>query len=275
MRVGMKTNSFLRGCIAGFLLLSTLSGCGLLSDTVSLLPDVASSTASSPTVGEWISVGKGAERAEFSFATSSGAIIVLYRFQPEHYRWRFLQALPPKNLLGWKGSATGSVLMVNGVFFHEDELPSGFLKIKGEQIGKRRFDEDKSGIMVLDPTPKILKTSLDDPRVVAAQEVGQSYPFLLMDGEPRVATDTGKIARRTFIGEDRDGRIYVGIVPFASISLHNLAQVLKKLPITWQHVLNLDGGPSSGLISSFRRHSELIDSYAQVPNVISVELKEE
>jgi hypothetical protein len=102
---------------------------------------------------------------------------------------------------------------------------------------------------------------------------GQSYPFFLRQGKEAIEKDSGLIARRTFFGIDEGGLVYVGVVPDAPITLFQLMHLLKSLPVRWQAVINLDGGPSTGLASQTREKREVIESYTGVPNVLLVTKK--
>ena len=182
-----------------------------------------------------------------------------------------LHELPPAHVSEWFDHVTSAVMMTNGVYFHEDLFPSGLFIHGGKRIGARQFDADKSGVLSFTPKPEILRSVLSNEQIKVWQEAAQSFPFLIEDGAIAVATDTGRIARRTFIGLDRDGNVYMGIVPFAGLSLYELARALSRLPIPWDSVLNLDGGPSSGLFVRSGDGVEGLDSFVPVPNVIAVE----
>ena len=161
------------------------------------------------------------------------------------------------------------------MYFHPDRWPSGWLKASGTIVGQRAFDVAKSALLELSPRPVI---EVDPARNVAlqreAKDAAQSYPLLVAHGHALVTEDSGKVARRTFVATDRAGAyFYIGIVPYAEISLHELSQALAKLPVNWDNVLNLDGGPSSGLAYRDPDHAQTIDSYVTIPNVLTVYAK--
>lgn len=216
----------------------------------------------------WKTQGPGFDRAETVFSSTTGATLVLYRLSPEQHDAELLHTLPPKHLSVWGAEATtGTTLLVNGVYFHEDYLPSGFVRRQGERIGTRLFDQDKSGAIVFHPL-RLVDTKTVPLKLDVQKDVAQSYPFLMRNGVSAVAEESGKMARRTFLGTDREGMTYVGVVPYAPITLYQLGRFLEDLPISWAHVLNLDGGPSTGLWMRSGRESELLDSYVPVPNIL-------
>jgi len=221
----------------------------------------------------WQPVGNGIERLEQRFSTSTDARIVLYRFPATGFAWRFDQSGDPKRVGAWMDASSQAVLVINGVYFSEDFKPTGLFVSQSKRAGARQFDNNKSGLIILSPKVALLDTASEKYDVKSLREAAQSYPFLLKDGKAAIDKDTEKYARRSFFGLDRDGRVYVGIVPDEPLSLRELATALLKLDVSWDRVINLDGGPSSGL--SFRSDAwhETVDSYAAVPNVIVVEKK--
>jgi hypothetical protein len=71
-----------------------------------------------------------------------------------------------------------------------------------------------------------------------------SYPMLIGDdGQPRVKADERWIANRSFVAEDRDGRIVFGTTAGAFFSLNRFAAFLHAAPLDLKLALNLDGGP--------------------------------
>lgn len=246
--------------------LLSASGCG-----VPVLPSTSTSTpalaTTIPASFTWERLDPGLDRVEVPFSTTTGARLVIYRLSPKQFTAAMAHELPPKHLSVWGNVVTGTTLLVNGVYFHEDYLPSGFLKVSGTRIGTREFDQDKSGVVQFDPF-RILDTKALPIKLGAEKTMAQSYPLLLKNGMLGVTEDSGKVARRTFIGTDRDGLMYVGVVPYAPLSLFQLAQFLRKLPIQWTNILNLDGGPSTGLWMQHGTRNELFDSYVPVPNIL-------
>lgn len=249
-----------------------LLGAGCIS--VPALPSV-SSTQTQPiavatsTTLTWEKISVGFERAETTFSSTTGSIIVLYRFSPKQFEAQLMHELPPKHISVWGAEATGTELLVNGVYFHEDYLPSGFFQTSGTRIGTRQFDQDKSGLLIFNPF-QIIDTKIHPTKLGGAPMMAQSYPFLLKNGMLAVQNESGKVARRTFVGIDRQGMIYVGVAPYAPLSLLQLGQFLSQLPLSWNMVLNLDGGPSTGLWMHHGARSELFDSYVPVPNILSI-----
>lgn len=257
----------LLGIFGSLVLLFGTSGCGMPTLPMASTSTTPVVTTTTPATFTWERVSTGLDRAEAVFSTTTGALMVIYRVSPKQFTAEITHSLPPKHLSVWGSVATGTTLLVNGVYFHEDYLPSGFLQVSGTRIGNRQFDQDKSGVLQFDPF-RILDTKAQPISLEVNKNIAQSYPFLVKNGMLGVTEDSGRVARRTFVGVDRDGLMYVGVVPYVPLSLFHLAQFLKQLPIRWTHVLNLDGGPSTGLWMQQGSRNELFDSYVPVPNIL-------
>jgi hypothetical protein len=71
-----------------------------------------------------------------------------------------------------------------------------------------------------------------------------AYPLLIgEDGQSHVASKTRWLSNRTFVGEDRSGRIIIGSTREAFFSLEREAAFLLAAPLDLKVALNLDGGP--------------------------------
>lgn len=215
-------------------------------------------------------ISNGLEKILYRYGSSTEQYLLLYKVDPAQYDLTVEHATSARSIADWQISLGNPALVANGGYFHEDNLPSGMLVSHGKRIGTRAFDFDKSATLELSPTPEIIDTRMEDvPPYV--QNAIQSYPLLLKNGMPQIETDSGLLARRTFFGFDSEGFAYIGILPDAELSLYELAQNLKKMPISWDRVINLDGGPSSGVAV---RNGDIENSIFPVPNVIVVQKKE-
>ncbi len=220
-------------------------------------------------IARWEEVGEGLQRMEF--VSEDDVNVLLYAFNPEAFTFRVENSLDPERVKAWAGKIHGEQLTINGFYFLEDNTPAGLLITDGEAIQQQEFDFDKSGIIRLDPDFDIVDTGLETFSTRGVIEAGQSYPFLFKEGESAVKEDSGLAARRTFIGTDEAGQVYVGVVWRDDVSLFELVTVLKEIDISWYDVMNLDGGPSTGLVVETEGFVEALDSAAPVPNVIVIQ----
>ncbi len=240
------------------------------------LPPASSTTSSaSSSVTTWSSRTVGIDRLQVAFSSSTASTIVVYRFALDAYTFGFEHATAAAAVSEWLARDSSAVFIANGLYFHEDYLPSGWFKTDGKIVGKRSFDRDKSALLELAPNVGIyLMPAEISKHMSSSREAAQSFPVLLSDGRAAVKEESGKVARRTFVGTDKHHKfLYVGVVPYAGISLFELSRALTKLPVQWDVVLNLDGGPSSGMAFRDVSQPELIDSYVTVPNVLVVRRK--
>lgn len=247
------------------------AGCLPIEPTAKVLRHLAPAKTAAR-YGTWSTVAPDAERAEFLFESRQGTIVV-YRFSPERYAVS-IAAAGPKSVTRWLTDMPDAALVINGVYFNDDERPTGFAAIAGASIGTVPFDQDKSGMMVFSPKFRIVATKTAALHLNDLADAAQSYPFFLIDGQPAISADSGQLARRTFIGQDADDRIYIGAVADADVSLYELMQALQRTGIAWGHALNLDGGPSTGIAERFSGHVAGHDSFVGVPNVIVVSPRE-
>ena len=200
---------------------------------------------------------------------SNDEIGILYAFDPTLFHFGFEVASSGKSIVEWMTYSTSAIAVINGVYFHDDESPSGLLVHKDTEISTRHFSADKSSVIRLSPKPAILDTADEIASGIASKEAAQSYPLLLEDKKPQVAADTGNKAQRSFIGFRDDEHVVLGVIMKKELSLYELSQLLAKKDYRLNSALNLDGGSSSGLYS---RDEETMsyNSLFPVPNVISV-----
>lgn len=176
----------------------------------------------------------------------------------------------PKTVLD---SATGTTdIAINGGYFHEDYSPSGYLVASGERIGHRQFDEDKSGLLTITSnTIRIHDLNVTPLERIPHSDIAiQSYPFLIQNGEPAIKEDSKKLARRTAIGVTKQGDAYI-IISKKQISLYALGQALAESSLSFETVLNLDGGPSTGVVYRTPTSTYILDSVTPVPQVLLID----
>lgn len=177
----------------------------------------------------------------------------------------------PHTVVGW---TTGTVdIAINGGYFNEDYTPSGYIIANGSRIGSRQFDEDKSGLLAITSnTIRIHDLATTPLASIPLSDIAiQSYPFLIKNGIAAVKEDSGKRARRTAVGIDTNGRAHI-IISRSAISLHTLSQALSTSSIRFETVLNLDGGPSTGIVYHTATSTFVFDSITPVPQAILIDV---
>jgi len=222
-------------------------------------------------VARWEEVGENLRRMEF--ISEDEVNVLLYAFDPANFSLRIENSEEPERVKTWASQIPGEHIIVNGFYFLEDHAPAGLLITDGKEVSEVEFDYDKSGIIRLEPNFDIVDTGFEVFSTREVVEAGQSYPFLLKEGVGSIKEDSGLVARRTFMGTDRTGQVYVGVVWRDDVSLYELMNVLQEVDIDWYDVMNLDGGPSTGLMVETEGFVEALDSAALVPNVIVIQPK--
>ena len=169
----------------------------------------------------------------------------------------------------------GSVLTFNGAFFDTKFKAMGLLQdatsASHQQISSKLMngifyigENFTNGIHPLNNPPKDNKAFMLQNGPVLIDETG-SIPL---------TKDTAKLAARTALGVDRDGTVILIVLHQSllntdnTLSLYQLAHLLKESPtfrpLGLHSVLNLDGGPSTGVIIG----SEYLPEINSVQNAI-------
>jgi hypothetical protein len=249
----------------GILTLLTGAGCA---------PVVSRAPANTRTGSSgWTDVREGIARYE-CVPADCGARLIVFKFDGGAFKARLENAPDPLTVEGWANKLPDAVFVTNGFYFDETGSPTGYFSSEGKRVGIGQFDLSKSALLSLSPALSIVKTAGTETEPSDYPDAAQSYPLLIASGEPADVAESGKEARRSFVGTDADGRTYYfGYVPEDAISLAELAKTLAKLDIPWDDVLNLDGGTSTGFVARGKSSTETMNSIVQVPNVIVIERK--
>lgn len=252
------------------------SGCSVPLDRVSTSPNAEVSQAVLET-GEWKAISEGIERRVDQNIASSTVTLILYRFAADQFELTFASATGAATVHTWRERVgEDAIAIMNAAYFDENFMPVGFLMKNGTRIGNGMFDLDKSGFLVGGTKPRVIEIS-DITTLAYEKEVIQSFPFLVERGAASVKEDSGKKARRSFVGTDVGGNFYLGIaleqLGEDAISLFQLSQYLSTMNVKWNNVLNLDGGPSTGFSVASGAWQEEINSVASVPSILVVKRK--
>ena len=234
-----------------------------------------SPTAIVPDSG-WESLRLGLERRIVNlFNEDREDVEQLYMLRLDPDRFRFGVAYHPKlrSLEAWLAE-TDALLVVNGGYFRQEEdryLPNGLTVVNGEAIGTSYGSFGGMLAVTADgPDLRWLAQTPYDPneRLLAAV---QSFPVLVKPGGeigfPEQHED-GRQARRTVIGQDRNGRFLFVIASRGHFTLHQLSVYLVQTDLDLDLAINLDGGPSSGLLLA--SPAEKVPAYIPLPVVITV-----
>jgi hypothetical protein len=238
-------------------------------------PDIVSAPAQTVELGgEWQELENGFSYMQYFFEETSSAQLHLYRIDADTAVMRMEHnEEQPISIYGWSARFPDAAVLLNGVYFSEDNFPSGFVSVGGEQLGERQFSIENAGMITFDDEVSVLDGAVDVVDLNMAQNLAQNHPVLISHGTGTILSDDGASARRTFIGRDTVGQLYVGVLPRKGQTLYETMTLLQSLDIAWDTVINLDGGSSTGLAANIGDHSQLHPSYALVPNIFILEPK--
>lgn len=179
----------------------------------------------------------------------------------------------PQTLEAWQAE-TNALIVVNGGYFRRENdkyLPNGLTIVDGVAIGSSY--DTFAGMLAINDHGAELRWLEDDPYdpnepLMAAL---QSFPILIKpDGElgfPEQYEDNLQ-AQRTVIGQDIDGRMLLIITSQGYFTLHQLSVYLTESNLNLDIAINLDGGPSSGILVA--NPHEIIPAETLLPLVILV-----
>jgi hypothetical protein len=187
------------------------------------------------------------------------------------HTWSFVHtSSSPKTIREWQDIYPNHI-MINGGYFQEDGTASGYLKIDDMRQDGNWFNYTTGGYLVIaSNTFHIIPSYQQSDMRHAYAHVLESFPLLIHDTQVAIATDSAKYGRRTAMGVSVDGAMYSIIAPSGNISLYELATMLhtteyEDMP-TFDMVLNLDGGPSTGIIHP--PSDTILYNYDRVPTII-------
>lgn len=155
----------------------------------------------------------------------------------------------------------GSVLTFNGAFFDEKFKSMGLLQDSSSTYHKLATSDLMNGVFAVANKTVEPLALLAPAETVPSDKTAfmiQNGPALIDNvGQILLTKDTGKTAGRTAMGVDKDGNVVVVVLHQTLLnsdnvmSLYAFAHLLKEnavfAPMQLHSVLNLDGGPSTGI----------------------------
>jgi uncharacterized protein YigE (DUF2233 family) len=131
-------------------------------------------------------------------------------------------------------------------YFERTGQPSVPMVGAGAPAGPETYDARHGAFLAGDGTVGVVDLAGRSWKDVldGARDATVSYPMLIAeDGSSRAKGDDRWLANRSFVGEDRDGRIVFGTTKDAYLTLNRLGPLLAGSPLGLRRALNLDGGP--------------------------------
>jgi len=246
-------------------------------------PDAASPASSataitSPTGGSsnsaWTPIDSAMESRTMQLsAGNSTANASIIRFDPQAYRVSVkYDPFEPGFLNEWNDALQPLALM-NGGFFDENDRATGLVIFDG--VARGETYQGFGGMVVIGADGQFELRSLRqqpyDPDELLQQAM-QSAPMLIQPGGEISDLDADEDrSRRSVIAQDRQGRVLLIAVDLPLVTLPELAQALAQSDLDLDAALALDGGRSTGLFVNGEQQRIAINSFDEVPLVITVE----
>lgn len=224
----------------------------------------------------WVELRPGLERRQIPVLNEAGKVVELVyivRLDPTQYQLEIgYSPGRPQSLPNWL-EETQAVMVVNGGYFTEEQTATGLLIAQGEVYGQS-YGGFAGMLAITQAGEAQLRWVEQEPYRPEEQLWGalQSFPILVKPGGVLgfpADQESGRVARRTVIAQDTSGRFLFIITPLGHFTLHQLSLYLAESDLQLEIALNLDGGPSSGLLmADFPQ--EGFSAFYGLPTVITV-----
>jgi hypothetical protein len=238
------------------------------------VPTALPTLRTSPEAG-WSLVQPGLERRVFEVYNGQNQHVeslYVWRLDQRYFRLDVAYEERPKTLQAWQAQ-TKAVIVMNGGYYSIDNeryFPDGLTIVNGQASG-RSFN--RGGMLAIQPSGAELRWLEERPynpneRIQAAL---QSFPILVRPGGELgygPEKESHANARRTVIGQDKNGRILLMVAPQGYFTLHRLSAYLTESDLNLDMAVNLDGGGSTGILVA--NPEELISPTRPIPFVILV-----
>lgn len=199
--------------------------------------------------------------------------LYVWRLDQNYFRLDVAYDETPKSLETWQRE-TNALMVVNGGFYsveNESYFPDGLTIVNGKASG--RSYTGFGGMLAIDESWAELRWLVQKPYNPhePLQAALQSFPVLVQPGGELgfgAERENNVSARRTAIGQDKDGRILFIVAPQGYFTLHQLSVYLTESDLNLDIAVNLDGGGSTGILVANPR--ELIPPNRSLPFVLLV-----
>jgi hypothetical protein len=238
------------------------------------VPTAPPTLGTSPEAG-WSLVQPGLERRAFEVHNGQNQhaeSLYVWRLDQRYFRLDVAYEEKPKSLQAWQVQTRAAIVLNGGYYSIDNEryFPDGLTIVNGQASG-RSFN--RGGMLAIQPSGaelRWLEGRRYDPNE-RLQAALQSFPILVRPGGQLgygPEKETHASARRTVIGQDKNGRILLMVAPQGYFTLHQLSRYLTESDLNLDIAVNLDGGGSTGILVA--NPEELISPTRPIPFVILV-----
>ncbi|MGE5642277.1 MAG: phosphodiester glycosidase family protein [Byssovorax cruenta] len=197
----------------------------------------------------------------------------LWRLDQKNFRLDVAYDATPKSLETWQRETSALMVVKGGYYSDEDEryFQDGLTIVRGKASGQT-FN-DFGGMLAINESRAELRWLVQKPYnpYESLHAALQSFPILVQPGGQLgfgPERENNVSARRTVIGQDKQGHILFVVAPQGFFTLHQLSVYLTGSDLNLDIAVNLDGGGSTGILVT--NPSEIIPSDRPLPFVILV-----
>jgi len=249
------------------------AGCNLVwsagNDASSQVAPVDAGTSSG-----WRTIAPGIERRDVEMPTASllaRGKAVLVRIDPGAVTIRVHYSPGAARTLDqWHRSLPNAHVIVNGAFFDESDHALGLIVADGQSYG--RTFAGFGGMLQVSADAVRVRSLVSEPyRGEPLSQAVQAFPMLIETGGIIAPQGEGfnERARRTWVGQDRSGRIVFGMT-HNLVSLIDLQRWLLDSGLDLDVAFALDGGRSAGMVIDAPGMAEFFPTLDRLPVVIAV-----
>ncbi|MAT43618.1 MAG: hypothetical protein CL609_14870 [Anaerolineaceae bacterium] len=216
----------------------------------------------------WINTKPGLENRILNLIGPQNMVIesmFILRINPSFYDFEVHHQTRPLSLEDWAMQTNADIVVNAGYFLLEQEnyYPTGLAISNGEVFGLS-YGEFAGMFTVAQGFPDL--RWLEEKPYDSSEPLDfaiQSFPLLVKPGGelgfPAEFEDNLK-ARRTVLAKDQDGNFLLILTQKGYFTLHTLSMFLTGSDLNLDIAVNLDGGPSTGLL--------ILDPYFKIPSGI-------
>jgi uncharacterized protein YigE (DUF2233 family) len=254
------------------LCLLLVSGCTLMAAPTPT-PTPLPTPTPAPTADGWENLAPGLERR--SLLPDPDNLLsqtIVLRIDPARYTFRVhYHPGEPLNLIQWREELPDAVAFVNANFFTPEFENIGLLVSDGVVHGQS-YEGYGGTFAVENGTAGVWSNMARPYQGESLEQAVQGFPMLVADGQQAYNNpDPDRATRRTFIGQDDQGRIIIGVTPLLGLKLVELSAYLPTTDLGLVNVVNLDGGGSTMMFLLLPETAEYrLFSLDPVPAVLAV-----
>lgn len=262
-------------CGSSMYILNTGTAGAVAADTSTPVPGAPPAPAAGPDP-DWSVLQPGLERRVIAIYDSQNQPVeslYVWRLDQKYFRVGVDFNETPRTLETWQ-KETNALMVVNGGYYsveNERYFPDGLIIVNGRASG--RSFAGFGGMLAVNGTWAELRWLVERPyrSTERLQAALQSFPILVQPGGRLgfgAERENHVAARRTAIGQDRQGRLLLMVAPQGYFTLHQFSRHLTESDLDLEIAINLDGGGSTGILVA--NPYELIAPTRALPFVILV-----